>query len=701
MILLPEHIVSRLHERPLKPWFNPFRRVKARLVRGTPWLEDLARYPTNLVRVEFVPPEAGQTPQELSEESLYTLFRKFGRISDIIPQPTDSKESPRFAQVQFPLMRDAIMARNCMHGFIVGETLGGGKTGTKLRMSYQKKLKAHSIWNWLTNHPRIVIPVIAAFVAGISVIIFDPIREFFIKMHIQHSLKFTESRVYKWFRSRTNNFAGFANSKEDDDSLSTVWNHRRDIIDQLRSWLDGASDTFIVVTGPRGSGKNDMVMKQSLGEHENVLKIDCRPIVEARGESGTIRRLAASVGYRPVFSWANSISSMIDLAVQSTTGVKAGFSETLESQLNKILHTAGSALKEVALSGRSRKDKDANASEDAYLESHPDKRPVVVIDNFLHKAEDKGIVYDKISDWAASLVQNNIAHVIFLTSNSGYTKQLSKALPDRVLRTVSLGDLEPDVAKNFVLTRVDDHEAERKSQNGKEKNRAVYKKPDLTGLDECIETVGGRLTDLEFLTRRIKTGQSPKQAVDEIVSECATDIVKMFLLTKPADEHRRWSTQQAWSLVKGLASNPSLRYNSVALSAPFASSASSYATDPDAALEGLENAELITVKYQQGRPSTISAAKPLSQAAFAVLVGDRVLKAKMDLAVMSEMAKDEAKTIDGAEKELALLGSLPKQPSETSERIRYLLGKVQGSQTSITKLEKEMGALKKILNSEN
>ena len=47
--------------------------------------------------------------------------------------------------------------------------------------------------------------------------------------------------------------------------------------------------------------------------------------VDARGDSATICAAAAAVGYRPVFSWANSLSSLVDLAAQGTIGVKSGF----------------------------------------------------------------------------------------------------------------------------------------------------------------------------------------------------------------------------------------------------------------------------------------------------------------------------------------------------------------------------------------
>lgn len=533
---------------------------------------------------------------------------------------------------------------------------------------------------------------------AITVAVFDPIRQFFVKVHIQRSFRITDNRFYRWIRTQTNDILSLGSKKSDRAGFHTVWNHRRDLIEQIQTWLMESSDTFIVIQGPRGSGKKELVLDQSLEGRKNVMVIDCRPIAEARGETGTIKHLATATGYRPVFSWANSMSSLVDLAVQSTTGVKSGFSETLESQVTKILHTTAAALKEVSLANRHKNDKDSDLSDDAYLEAHPEKRPVVVIDNFLHKSEESGLVYDKMAQWAAVLVQNNVAHVVFLTTDSSYAKPLSKVMPDRVFRQLSLGDLSTDVAKKFIASRLEADDPDPKSKHGHEEREAETPKPDLSELDDCIDLLGGRLTDLEFLARRIKGGQTPKHAVDEIISQTATEIVKMYLLNSiESSEGKHWSSEQAWYLIKALAQNNNLRYNEVLLSNTFASSTSAAAINGEAALEGLTAAELIAVKSHHGVPETITAGKPMYQAAFAVLVRDPVLRAKMDLAVFAELAKVEAKTIDKVENELALLGALPKQPAQTSSRINYLLEKLDGSQRKINHYEKEMAGLKKVL----
>ena len=201
------------------------------------------------------------------------------------------------------------------------------------------------------------------------------------------------------------------------------------------------------------------------------------------------------------------MSSFIDLAAQGTIGTKTGFSETLDTQLAKIWQNTTSALKEIALEGRSKDDKDSALGDDEYLEAHPEQRPVVVIDNFLHKSQDSDIVYDKIAEWAAGLTTGNIAHVIFLTNDVSFSKSLSKALPDRVFRQISLGDCSPEVAKRFVLNHLDADTGD--AARGNESALPSKLREDLSELDNCIDILGGRLTDLEFLARRIKTGESP------------------------------------------------------------------------------------------------------------------------------------------------------------------------------------------------
>lgn len=76
----------------------------------------------------------------------------------------------------------------------------------------------------------------------------------------------------------------------------------------------------------------------------------------------------------------------------------------------------------------------------------------------------------------------------------------------------------PEVAKKFVITHIDSDKVP-SVQGDAEKLTPSQKRNDLDELDACIEVLGGRLTDLEFFARRLKTGQTPNRAVAEIIDQ--------------------------------------------------------------------------------------------------------------------------------------------------------------------------------------
>ena len=679
-----------LSEKPIKPWFNPLRRVRAFLVQGKPWIEDLNRMPSPRLKVEFLPTSPESTAAELTQETLYSLFRKYGKLMEITAQPSDSKVLPKYALVDFTRTRFATMAKNCMHGFILVEEAGGGKSGTVLKLSYEARVKTHWIRDWLASHPRIVIPAVAALVATISVAIFDPVRTWFIKMHVTHAFHLEGNKLYMWLRQQLNRATDILKMKHKpaDDTFQAVWEDRQGAIDQLRTWLIETADTFIVVQGPRGAGKKELVLEQALKDAPYKLVIDCKPIQEARGDSATICAAAAEVGYRPVFSWMNSMSSLIDLAAQTTVGTKTNFSETLDAQLAKIWANTATALKQIALSRRKKDDNDSNLGDDEYLEAHPERRPVVIIDNFLHKSNESALVYDKLSEWAAALTTANVAHVIFLTTDVSFSKSLSKALPDRVFRQITLGDCSPEVAKRFVMKHLDADGGD--PQDGEKKLTPSQLRSDLGELDSVIEVLGGRLTDLEFLARRIKSGESPQKAVKEIIEQSASEILKMYLLDVDVAT-RKWSPQQAWLLIKELAKHETLRYNELLLS-------DVYADGGEQTLQALEQAELISITSSNGRPHAVKPGKPVYQAAFKYLTEDDVLRSRLDLAIFKQLIGIENKNVDKFETELRLLADLPGQPKELLPRIHWLLNKSQAAHAKIEGYEAESGRLKRTLS---
>jgi hypothetical protein len=500
---IAQQVTQHLESSPIKVWFRLFKNARAALVLGRPWIEDLYRRPSSRLRVEFLPTSPDSAAVELTQEELYSLARPYGKLGDIVRQPSDSKELPRYAYLDFTVPGYATMAKNCLHGFVVPEAMGGGKSGTLLKLNYEPKIKGHWIRDWIFGHPRLVIPVLAALLAAITVFVFDPVRTLFIRTRISPPLSLRDTRIGQLIQklaSRANTMLLFRRHHSDPAGMKAIWEDREVDIRQIRNWLVESSDTFIVVQGPRGSGKKGLVLDGALADHKKKLLIDCKPIQEAHGDSGVIAAAAAEVGYRPVFSWMNSFSSVIDVASQNALGAKAGFSQTVDSQLSNILQNTARALKQVALEGRKKSDKDAGLTDDEYLESHAEARPVVIIDNFLYKAGGNQMIYDKLADWAAALTQSNIARVIFLTTDTTYSKVLGRALPGQVFHQVSLSDCTPEVAKRFVLSHL---------RTGEEDSQVLEDKY-MAELDECVGTLGGRLTDLEFLARMMTRGERPK-----------------------------------------------------------------------------------------------------------------------------------------------------------------------------------------------
>ncbi|KAJ5518463.1 Mitochondrial escape protein 2 [Penicillium expansum] len=664
-------IKEHLKTNPIKPWFNPILKVDADLVRGTPWIEDLYRIPSQTLKVEFLPTSPDNSAVELTQESLYSMFRPYGKLLDIQTQPSDSKVEPRYAILRFERPR-------------------GGKSGTRFKINYERRIKLSMIKDWILNHPRLVIPAIAALIATITVIIFDPIRTFFITLKIKSSFQSEENAVLQWVRRQASKASmfSFGKRKSDPRGLAAIWEDRQAEISQLRAWLTETAETFIVIHGPRGSGKRELVFEQALKDHKYKVIIDCKQIQDARGDTSKISRAAAQVGYRPIFSWMNSISSFIDLAAQGMIGTKAGFSETLDAQLSKIWQNTGVAMKRVALEGRRKEDKDFNMSEDEYLEAHPEVRPVVVIDNFLYDADDS-VVLDKLTEWAAGLTSANIAHVIFLTTDSSFAKPLSKALPNQVFRTIALGDCSLEVGRRFVLSHLD-----AEAGDGDDEQNA-RRKETLRGLDYCIKVLGGRITDLEFMAHRIEAGETPEAAVDRIIEQSASEILKIFILGTESIAPQ-WTREQAWHLIKSIAHSKdgSLLYNKVLLDDIFKDNG-------EATLRALEQAELISIGTDKGFPRYVKAGKPVYRAAFQRLVANKTLQGRLDLLILSQLIGKENSSITKYEEELQVLGSLPKHPWELTSRIEWLLRKVHGSQSKILKYEGESAALSKGLQKEN
>jgi hypothetical protein len=222
------------------------------MVRGKPWLEDLYRFPSTRLKVEFL------EGKELGQEALYALFRRYGKIADITVSPPGSKDLSKNAIIQFLRIRSATSARNCLHGFMVPEieSIAGREGGVTMRILYERTRKTHWIRDWTMSHPRIILPVIAAIITTIAVWVFDPIRTFFIRAKITRSLHFSENAYWTWIKKNTVDRFAFGKRNQELEDLSALWEERRDAIEQINGWLQESEETFIVSIVPPSYGRN-------------------------------------------------------------------------------------------------------------------------------------------------------------------------------------------------------------------------------------------------------------------------------------------------------------------------------------------------------------------------------------------------------------------------------------------------------------
>ncbi|KAG0304712.1 mitochondrial escape protein 2 [Dissophora globulifera] len=688
-------------------WFN-FQKVRAFLVKGQPFLEDMAsRYPNKRVRIEY--------SGNLGIEGLYDLFRKYGKITDIV-EVAPIKDMPRQAIIQYQFMRSSTSAKNCLHGADIN--------GIKINVTYERTLKSNAIWNWLSNHPRLSVPLGGFMVAGVSFIIFDPIRVFSMHSKITRLFNVNEYPILKWLRKET---VGRLTRAPIDSLQATGWREREQEEEKLRVWLRNPPQTFAIVQGPRGSGKTDMV-EYAIKDKTHKVIIRCEELANARSEGEVLTGLAKQVGYIPLFQFMNNLNNMMDMAITATTGQKAGLSATFEGQLKKILDTLTIAIQqssptrnmsnvspeaimkkiETTLEEKARRAEHAasgsgttTSEEEAEITAKrasraeakkkreqeeskrcdPDDIPVVVIDGYMarEKGQHTKELWTFIADWAAVLVENHVAHVVFISNNVAASKPLSKALPNMTFETIVLTDASLDSAMEFVYKNLD--------------------KEEHSNLMESVKVIGGRLTDLELFVQKVKSGMKPEDAVNDILGRAVIEVRKSaFDFDASENKTLSWTPIQFWAILRQLAATESISYDELKLHPLF--------KGDEAPFGAMEQAELITIHQKSGRPYVVRPGKPIYRAAFQEILSDSGFAAVMEVDSNTFLEKQEMANVAKWEGELKELSNLLHQdgswifgggrvPKEVDIRVKWLMKKLAESHVKIEKYERDMGVAKK------
>ncbi|BGP44021.1 mitochondrial escape protein 2 [Rhodotorula kratochvilovae] len=757
-----------LSKNGFKPWFALGRPSRAFLVKGTPWMEDMNRFPSREIRLEY---EGSEIPQE----ELYQIFRPYGKIHDIIP-------GPKSARIIYTSIRSATSARNCLHAASVTSTLhgpplppGAPPRVAVLRILYADAKRTNYVRDFMTSHPRITIPLLVALLGTISYAIFDPIREVSVMAKVEGTFDADQWAIVRWLKKETIGrlAVAFRSAGIEQATATGIEKERAEAKEQLQSWLLDRPDTFIVVTGPQGSGKTALV-DEVLADGKNVLTIDCNQLLKnARSDTKLVSELASSVGYWPQFVLASSINNMIDLASMGLIGQKAGFSASLDAQLKAILEVTATALSRIAASTQARsvaaladtatrkkheaqreavatqlrtegiRDgridavagsgivaelgggiegpaagaekevgadvkveivgptssalvKDAARTVPLETPSSGDKPadapsvaverlPVVVIKGFAAKGEAKQeVLWDVLSEWAAVLVENQVAHVVFTSESATLAKPLAKALPSKPFNVITLTDASPEASLQYVSAKL-----------------ASFEQTLPTEAFPAVARLGGRQTDLELLVQKIRAGQTVDEAVDDIIQRNASEIRKNFFGDDEEEaKGLKWSRGQAWAMVTGLSEQGELKYGETLLT--------TFGGD-DAPLRALESASLISVHHVNGRPSSIRPGKPVYRAACERLIADAPFRAAMEYRAVDGALKTASGDVESAQRELTELARLFTEkgrwafgggstvPKEVEVRVGELLAKMRGAQAKQESLAAEKARLLTVL----
>ncbi|CAD6884034.1 unnamed protein product [Tilletia laevis] len=754
------------------PWAFFLGQPSAHVVRGRPWLEDLNRFPGHLIKIVL---EGGTG--EIGEEELWETLRPYGHIKRL------EKTKPNEFLATFTAMRGATIARNCVYGFKLSND-------ARMKINYERVIRLRIAWEWFTNHPRIVIPILAVLAGTLANLLFDPIRSWFVQSKVQNLFDIDQYWILKYIKRKTEAFF----RPDDDGSVQEDdWWERKQAAAKIAGWLKENPSTFITLTGPRGSGKHQLLTRAIPAEVKH-LTIDCDVLARSsKSENTLLTAVASEVGYWPVFGWLNSLGNLIDLASVGLIGSKAGFATPADQQLRSILSVATSALvavKEKNLkaaekrrkqakqqedsnggpSGRSNasspqilsekarsdaaqearvaaeeeekkaaagtaggmvssitaagsaafsgvtnelgrgvdsiktslggkrevssdEEKDALAAAGALVQQDGSQNdelgpergvvlegalqnteagydvPVVVVKHFCHKGVKQPLLWTALSEWAAELVSNQIAHVVFVSDHQvSANKELSKALPNIPFDQIVLADADEERARSYVYQKLVDmgriqaapvavaagssDASSTAAPNGK--GGAAKAAPTAPGLDaetaKWVDKLGGRLTDLETLVKKVSLGQSVDGAVQDIIARTVVELRKNAFGDDAEDaKNLAWNRDQAWAVVSALASKKELSY---------------YGTLHDvfkgdeAALKALESADVIAVRHQDSRPHTIHAGRPVFQSAIQRLLADRVFADTRTFESNANAILSNEKIVRAAESELRELVEL-------------------------------------------
>lgn len=600
-----DEIIKAIHDNLMetKPrsMYN-WRRVRMFEVEGVPFVEDVdSIYPSTRLLIDFKGPS-------LDKETLFRHFRKFGPIVEIVSRKKDDK-----AHVIFKSRRSATSAKICLNDCVID--------GTKITIQYDNLTIVSAISHLCTHHPRIILPIAVAGVIIIGYYVLDPIRIFFVVN------KFTGRYTYKSKRLRRRKLGWnpamlvklLEKSHNDDERKLTE--EQEENIHQIESYLKEIPETFILITGPTGSGKSSLI-QELVKDINNCIIIDCEALAMQPDSSKMLSNFASQIGVFPSVS-TGVMSNLFDTLLTNALGQKSSTASNNVAKFNEILELLSIALNKINTDIIKKNDKNIN------------NHPVIIIRDFLGKEKSKHqFIYQQLAEWAANITELQAAHVIFVSPNGAALKKLSNSLPNRSIKNIIVSDATPQEALEYVKRRMNKEKVD------------IYDTDDLM---DALTKIGGRMQDLESYIQKIKSGLSPRDAFNSMIGETVLELRKKGFGEDEEEASRmKWTPIQFWKVAQTLGgeedeySYDNLRFHDIF-------------NGDDSALRAMEDNELITVIYKDGRPYSIRAYRPLYRSGFKRMMSDSRFSASMCVATSKFLINGETKKIREYEDELNIL----------------------------------------------
>jgi len=597
-------IQENLLEKKPRSIYN-FRRVRMFEVEGVPFVEDVdSIYPSTRILVNF-------KGQALDKETLFRNFRKFGPIVEIKVKKNDDK-----ALVVFKSRRSATSAKVCLNDCIID--------GTKITIQYDNLTVISAISHLCTHHPKIILPVVVGGFIVLGYYVLDPIRIFFVVNKFTGRYTFYKSR-----RLRRRGRSGWNPAvlvklleKTKKNNENKLTEEQEENLQQIESYLKENPETFILINGPTGSGKSELVQELTR-DINNYITIDCEALAMQPDSSKMLSNFASQIGVFPTIS-TGVISNLFDTLLMNSLGQKNSNTSNTVTKFNEILELLSIAINKINNDIIKKEDKNIS------INNHP----VIIIKDYLGKQKSKHqFIYQQLAEWAANITELQAAHVIFVSPNNAALKKLSNNLSTSI-KNIIVSDATPEEALEYVKRRMSKEKVD------------IYDTEDLM---DALTKIGGRMQDLTTYIQKIKSGLSPRDAFNSMINETVLELRKRgFGEDEEEASKMKWSPIQFWKIAQSLGGEEDeISYDNIRFHDIF--------NGDDSPIRAMEDNELITVIYKDGRPYSIRAYRPLYRSGFKRMMSDSRFSASMCVATSKYLIANETKKIREQEDELSIL----------------------------------------------